>query len=56
MFGEPPGLLPPEVIAAWQERVPPLRPQVVPDVNHYTIVFDKQAAAAVARAITTTAA
>ncbi|HXZ76841.1 MAG TPA: alpha/beta hydrolase, partial [Streptosporangiaceae bacterium] len=56
MFGEPPGLLPPEVIAAWQERVPQLRPQVVPDVNHYTIVFDKQAAAAVARAITTTAA
>jgi pimeloyl-ACP methyl ester carboxylesterase len=56
MFGEPPGLLPPEVIAAWQERVPQLRPQVVPDVNHYTIVFDKQGAAAVARAITTTAA
>jgi len=28
----------------------------VPDVNHYTIVFDKRAAAAVARAITTTAA
>jgi lipase len=56
MFGEPPGLLSPEVIAAWQERVPQLRPQEVPDVNHYTIVFDKQAAAAVTRAITTTAA
>ena len=56
MFGEPPGLLPPEVIAAWQERVPPLRPQVVPDVNHYTIVFDKAAAAAVAAAMTKPAA
>jgi hypothetical protein len=29
---------------------------VVPDVNHYTILFDRQGAAAVARAITTTAA
>jgi hypothetical protein len=27
----------------------------VPEVNHYTIVFDRQAAAAVARAITTVA-
>jgi lipase len=56
MFGAPPGLLPPDVIAAWQERVPQLRPQLVPDVNHYTIVFDKQAAATVVHAITTTAA
>jgi hypothetical protein len=30
-----------------------LRPEVVPDVNHYTILFDKRAAATVARAITT---
>ena len=40
----------------WVERVPYLRPQRVPDVNHYTILFDRQGAAAVARAITTTAA
>jgi pimeloyl-ACP methyl ester carboxylesterase len=56
LFGAPPGLLRPDVIAAWQERVPQLRPRLVPDVNHYTIVFDKQAAATVAHALTTTAA
>jgi pimeloyl-ACP methyl ester carboxylesterase len=51
MFGVPPGLLPPEVVAAWQERVPALRPQTVPGVNHYTILFDREAAAAVSQAI-----
>jgi lipase len=53
--GEPPGLMPPELVAEWQERVPLLRPQLVPDVNHYTILFEKQAAATIARAITTVA-
>jgi hypothetical protein len=51
MFGAPPGLYPPEVVAKWQERSPQLRPQVVPEVNHYTILFDKHAAAAVSQAI-----
>jgi lipase len=51
MFGAPPGLLPPEVVAAWHERVPALRPQTVPGVNHYTILFDREAAAAVSQAI-----
>jgi pimeloyl-ACP methyl ester carboxylesterase len=55
MLGEPPGLLPAELVASWRERVPQLRPHLVPDVNHYTIMFDKQGAAAVARAITTVA-
>jgi lipase len=55
-LGEPPGLLPPELVEKWAELVPQLRPLRVPDVNHYTIVFDPQGAAAVARAITTTAA
>jgi pimeloyl-ACP methyl ester carboxylesterase len=54
-LGEPPGLFPPELVAAWAERVPQLRPQQVPDVNHYTILFDRQAAAIIARAITTVA-
>ena len=54
MFGAPPGWLRPDVIAAWQERVPQLRPQLVPDTNHYTILFGRHGAAAVARAITTT--
>jgi lipase len=53
MFGAPPGLLPAETVAAWQQRAPKLRPQLVPEVNHYTIVFDRQAAATVAAAITT---
>ena len=53
MFGAPPGLLPAETVAAWQERAPKLRPQLVPEVNHYTIVFDRRAAATVAAAITT---
>ena len=51
MFGEPPPLIPHEVVAAWQGRVPALRPQVVPGVNHYTIMFDLQGAAAVSQAI-----
>jgi len=51
MFGMPPPLLPHDVVTAWQERVPALRPQSVPGVNHYTIMFDKQGAAAVSQAI-----
>jgi lipase len=54
-FGAPPGLLPPELVTEWQRRVPQLRPQLVPDVNHYTILFDSRAAATVARAIITAA-
>jgi len=54
-LGEPPGLLPSELVTKWTQRVPCLRPQRVPDVNHYTILFDPQAAATVARAITTVA-
>jgi pimeloyl-ACP methyl ester carboxylesterase len=55
LFGAPPGLLPPELVESWRERVPQLRPQEVSGVNHYTIMFDRQGAAAVARAITTVA-
>jgi hypothetical protein len=44
-------LLPPEVVAAWQDRVPALRPQTVPGANHYTILFEREAAAAVSQAI-----
>lgn len=51
MFGEPPPLIAPEVAAAWTGRVPALRPQVVPDTNHYTIMFAKEGAAAVSQAI-----
>src|SRR5580693_10744062 len=51
MFGEPPPLIPHEVVAAWQGRVPALRPQVVPGANHYTILFGQEGAAAVSQAI-----
>jgi lipase len=51
MFGQPPGLLAAGLVAAWQERVPALRPQAVPEVNHYTIMFEREAAAVVSQAI-----
>jgi lipase len=51
MFGQPPGLLPADLVAAWSERVPALRPQAVPEVNHYTIMFEREAAAVVSQAI-----
>jgi lipase len=49
--GEPPGLFRPEYVAEWRERVPQLRPQTVPGVNHYTILFHREGAAAVSQAI-----
>ncbi len=51
MFGEPPPMIPREVVQAWTERVPALRPQVVPEVNYYTILFGREGAAAVSQAI-----
>jgi hypothetical protein len=51
MFGAPPPLIPHEVVEAWAERVPALRPQAVPDTNHYTILFEREGAAAVSQAI-----
>jgi len=51
MFGAPPPLIAPEAVAAWTGRVPALRPQVVPETNHYTIMFAKEGAAAVSQAI-----
>jgi hypothetical protein len=52
MFGAPPGLQPPELMEAWQRRAPQLRPQVIQDVNHYTMLFAPHATAAIAAAIT----
>jgi pimeloyl-ACP methyl ester carboxylesterase len=51
MFGAPPPLIPHDAVQAWQERVPALRPQVVPGMNHYTILYDREGAAAVSQAI-----
>jgi lipase len=52
MFGAPPGIQPPELVAAWQARTPRLRPQLIPDVNHYTILFAPHATTAIASVIT----
>jgi lipase len=52
MFGEAPGMQPPELVKYWQERAPMLRPRLVPDVNHYTLMFDPAAIPAVIAAIT----
>jgi len=51
VFGAPPPVIPHDAVQAWQERVPALRPQAVPGVNHYTILFDREGAAAVSQAI-----
>ncbi len=48
MFGQPPGLLPDELVAYWQHQVPQLRISTVPDTNHYSILFSPQAAADIA--------
>ena len=51
LLGAPPPLISPEAAAAWTERVPALRPQMIPETNHYTIMFEKEGAAAVSQAI-----
>jgi lipase len=55
MFGQAPGLLPADAVAAYDEQVEVLTTETVPDVNHYTILFDPDAAQRVAAAITQSA-
>ncbi len=52
MMGQAPGLLPADAVQAYDEQVDVLTTEVVPDVNHYTILFDPAATARVAAAIT----
>jgi pimeloyl-ACP methyl ester carboxylesterase len=52
MFGQEPGLLPAAAVTAYDEQVDALTAETLPDVNHYTILFDPAAAARVAEAIT----
>ncbi|NUR92972.1 MAG: alpha/beta fold hydrolase, partial [Nonomuraea sp.] len=35
------GMLPDEIAVPWASRLPGLRDEVVPDCNHYTILFDE---------------
>ena len=53
MLGQAPGLLPADAVAAYDEQVDVLTTEVVPEVNHYTIVFEPAAATRVAEVITT---
>ncbi len=52
MLGRAPGLLPTDAVAEYAEQVEVLTTEVVPDANHYTILFDPAATVRVAAAIT----
>ena len=56
LFGEPPGMQPPELCATWLPQAPLLLAEEVPGCNHYTLVLDPAHAATVAARITQTAA
>ena len=51
MFGDPPGLLPADAVRRYADEVDVLTAEEVPDVNHYTILFEDRAASRVAAAI-----
>jgi len=51
MFGQAPGLLPAAAVQEYAEQVDRLTVETVPDVNHYTILFDPTSAARVAEVI-----
>jgi len=51
MFGQAPGLLPAVAVQEYAEQVDRLTVETVPDVNHYTILFDPTSAARVAEVI-----
>ncbi|GAA3199356.1 alpha/beta hydrolase [Nonomuraea roseoviolacea] len=46
------GMLPDELAAAWTARLPHLEDEVVPDCNHYTILFEERCASLVAARLT----
>jgi pimeloyl-ACP methyl ester carboxylesterase len=48
MFGQAPGLLPADAVAAYDAELAHLQVETIPDVNHYTILFDATAAARIA--------
>ena len=55
MFGQPPGLLPPEACETWLAQAPMLSAETVPGANHYTIILDPACAATVAARLTESA-
>ncbi len=52
MFGQPPGLIPEELAARWQDAVPGLQVTTIPGTNHYTILMAPDAAAVIAAQLT----
>ncbi|HEU4422830.1 MAG TPA: alpha/beta hydrolase [Pilimelia sp.] len=52
MFGQAPGMLPEPLVAAWRAKAPRLTTELVPDVNHYTILLADHAAVRLAARIT----
>jgi pimeloyl-ACP methyl ester carboxylesterase len=46
------GMLPDDLTAPWSDRLPRLRDEVVPDCNHYTIMFDDRCARTVVDRLT----
>jgi pimeloyl-ACP methyl ester carboxylesterase len=56
LFGEPPGMLPPDLCKEWAARAPMVRIEEVPGANHYTLLLDPAHAATVAARLTGTAA
>ncbi|NUT33552.1 MAG: alpha/beta hydrolase [Hamadaea sp.] len=55
MLGEEPGMLPQPLVAHWATRSPMVRPELVADTNHYTILMTDPAAELIARRLTATA-
>ena len=51
MLGQPPGLLPQPLVDQWVAQAPQLSAELVPDCNHYTILFAEQPASTVAARI-----
>ncbi len=49
MFGQAPGLLPQPLVDHWAALAPALRPELVPETNHYTILMTDRPAALIAQ-------
>jgi lipase len=45
-------MLPTELCLAWQAQAPMVSLETLPGTNHYTIIFDPEAAAIVAQRLT----
>ena len=51
LINQPAPLLPDDVVAEWQTRLPALKDQMVDDVNHYTLLLGARGADAVASSL-----